>query len=259
MKTSNSEHEDQRSNHLICCNFVKDQTCLSWMSIDNRQWKMTDSSRGFPTFYDLKIPPTKAVEPILHNFQAASKNMPVYIQSESPRTLQHPIQETITPHRHSNSHQQQVSEPMSIEYSNSPRNRNDWKKLTIFISDKLSVKFFFYFQKDNRRCGRLSRVHNSIHLSKLNTKWPHRECGSTQKWIFRSRRSEPSPSTKLIVRVTWYCQTGNKLFFSKYDFLWFSDIKKTSCSFLKMDLMLKSVATAFRRTLYSANRRTIRQ
>ena len=73
--------------------------------------------------------------------------MPVYVQSESPRTLQNPIQETITPHRHRNSHQQQVSEPMAMEYSNSPRTRNDLKKLTIFISDKLSVKFFFIFKK----------------------------------------------------------------------------------------------------------------
>ncbi|CBY31462.1 unnamed protein product [Oikopleura dioica] len=52
-----------------------------------------------------------------HRYQAASKNMPVYIQSESSRTLQNHIQETIPPNRHSQSHQQQETEPMAIEYS----------------------------------------------------------------------------------------------------------------------------------------------
>jgi len=65
----------------------------------------------------------KIVEHVKYKFQAASKNMPVYIQSESSRTLQNHIQETIPPNRHSQSHQQQETEPMAIEYS--PRIRND--------------------------------------------------------------------------------------------------------------------------------------
>ena len=56
--------------------------------------------------------------------------MPVYIQSESPRTLQQPIQQTLAPQRHIQHQQQQAQEPMAMEYSQP--NRKDfiisWKK-----------------------------------------------------------------------------------------------------------------------------------